>query len=99
VDPVPDPLVLRKSGSTWNRTPTSGSVARNSIRPQRRCLLTFYVLEMTYITKKILFSSNIIAMIVGIEKFLAVLGSHMDDSGNEFRNYHRHIKKINIIST
>jgi hypothetical protein len=30
VDPVPDPLRLRKSGSAGNRTRTSGSVARNS---------------------------------------------------------------------
>jgi hypothetical protein len=30
VDPVPDPLLLRKSGSTGNRTRTSGSVARSS---------------------------------------------------------------------
>jgi hypothetical protein len=30
VDPVPDPLLLRKSGSDGNRTRTSGSVARNS---------------------------------------------------------------------
>jgi hypothetical protein len=30
VDPVPDPLVLRKPGSAGNRTRTSGSVARNS---------------------------------------------------------------------
>jgi hypothetical protein len=30
VDPVPDPLLLRKSGSSGNRTQTSGSVARNS---------------------------------------------------------------------
>jgi hypothetical protein len=29
VDPVPDPLLLRKSGNTENRTRTSGSVARN----------------------------------------------------------------------
>jgi hypothetical protein len=27
VDPVPDPLLLRKSGSAGNRTQTSGSVA------------------------------------------------------------------------
>jgi hypothetical protein len=32
VDPVPDPLLLRKSGGAGNRTPTSGSVARNSDR-------------------------------------------------------------------
>jgi hypothetical protein len=30
VDPVPDPLLLRKSGSAENRTRTSGSVAMNS---------------------------------------------------------------------
>jgi hypothetical protein len=30
VDPVPDPLLLRKSGSAENRALTSGSVARNS---------------------------------------------------------------------
>jgi hypothetical protein len=30
VDPVPDPLLLRKSGSAGNLTRTSGSVARNS---------------------------------------------------------------------
>jgi hypothetical protein len=30
VDPVPDPLLLRKSGSAGNRTRSSGSVARNS---------------------------------------------------------------------
>jgi hypothetical protein len=30
VDPVPDPLLLSKSGSAGNRTPTSESVARNS---------------------------------------------------------------------
>jgi hypothetical protein len=30
VDPVPDPLFLRKSGSARNRTRTSGSLARNS---------------------------------------------------------------------
>jgi hypothetical protein len=29
VDPVPDPLLLRKSGSSGNRTQTSGYVARN----------------------------------------------------------------------
>jgi hypothetical protein len=30
VDPVPDPLLLRRSASAANRTRTSGSVARNS---------------------------------------------------------------------
>jgi hypothetical protein len=37
VDPVPDPLLFRKSGSTWNRTQTSGSVGITlTTRPQRR---------------------------------------------------------------
>jgi hypothetical protein len=30
MDPVPDPLLLRKYGSAGNRTRISGSVARNS---------------------------------------------------------------------
>jgi hypothetical protein len=30
VGPVPDPLLLRKSGSAGNRIRTSGSVARNT---------------------------------------------------------------------
>jgi hypothetical protein len=30
VDPVPDPPLLRKSGTAGNLTRTSGSVARNS---------------------------------------------------------------------
>jgi hypothetical protein len=30
VDPVPDPLLFRKSGSAGNQTLTTGSVARNS---------------------------------------------------------------------
>jgi hypothetical protein len=30
VDPVPDPLFLRESGSAGNRTWTSGPVGRNS---------------------------------------------------------------------
>jgi hypothetical protein len=29
VDPVPGPMLLRKSGSAGNRSRTSGSVARN----------------------------------------------------------------------
>jgi hypothetical protein len=29
VEPVPDPLLLRKSGTVGNRTRTSGSVVRN----------------------------------------------------------------------
>jgi hypothetical protein len=45
-DPVPDPQLLKKSGSAGNQTLTSGSVARNSvIRTQRRS--TFFY--MTHI--------------------------------------------------
>jgi hypothetical protein len=48
MDPVPDALVLRKSGSVGNRTRTSGSVARTlTTRPQRRSTF-FYI---TYINK------------------------------------------------
>jgi hypothetical protein len=36
VDPVPVPLLLGISGSAGNRTQKSGSIARNSIRPQKR---------------------------------------------------------------
>jgi hypothetical protein len=32
VDPVPDPLLHRKSGSVGNRTRTSQSVARNYVK-------------------------------------------------------------------
>jgi hypothetical protein len=44
VDPVPDPLLLRKSGSARpGRTRTSGSVAKNSTtRPQRESLGSLY---------------------------------------------------------
>jgi hypothetical protein len=43
VDPVPDPLLLRKSGSAGNRTRTSGSVARNSgHRTTEAVFQTFY---------------------------------------------------------
>jgi hypothetical protein len=38
MDPVPDPLLPRKSGSTGNRTRTSGSVARISAYTSRTVL-------------------------------------------------------------
>jgi hypothetical protein len=44
VDPVPDPLLLRKSGNAGNRTLSSGSVARSSDH-----LTTEAVLVLTYI--------------------------------------------------
>jgi hypothetical protein len=39
VDPVPDPLLLRKSGSAGNRTRISGSVARNSDHQTTKAVL------------------------------------------------------------
>jgi hypothetical protein len=40
VDPVPEPLLIIKSGSTGNRTRTTGSVARNSDHYHRGGLLS-----------------------------------------------------------
>jgi hypothetical protein len=48
VDPVLDPLLLRKSGSAGNRIQTSGSVARNSDH------YTTEAVYFLYITYKIL---------------------------------------------
>jgi hypothetical protein len=42
VDPVPDPLLLRKSGSAGNRTRTSGSVTRNFDHYTTEAHLMFY---------------------------------------------------------
>jgi hypothetical protein len=41
MDPVSDPLLLRKSGSVGNRAWTSGSLA---IRPQKRSILHIIIL-------------------------------------------------------
>jgi hypothetical protein len=46
VDPVPDPLLLRKSGSAGNRTRTSGSVARNS--DHKTTEVVYYLLHNIY---------------------------------------------------
>jgi hypothetical protein len=43
VDPVPDPLLLRKPGSAGNRTRTSGSVARNSDHYTTEAVILVYV--------------------------------------------------------
>jgi hypothetical protein len=42
VDPVPHPLLLRKSGSARNRTRTSGSVARNSNHLTTEAVVTHF---------------------------------------------------------
>jgi hypothetical protein len=50
-DPVPDPLLLKKSGSTGNRTRTSGSVARNSdpleVHPRVTCFRTLKCITLS----------------------------------------------------
>jgi hypothetical protein len=43
VDPVPDPLLLRKSGRTGNLTRTSGSVARNSDHQTTEVVNAYYI--------------------------------------------------------
>jgi hypothetical protein len=49
VDPVPDPLLLRKSGSVGNRTRTSRSVARNSDDQTTETVIK--IMLMVYISK------------------------------------------------
>jgi hypothetical protein len=50
VDPDPNPLLLRKSGSAGNQTRTSGSVARNlTTRPQRRSQINKLIIIITII--------------------------------------------------
>jgi hypothetical protein len=65
VYPVPDPLLLRKSGSSRNRTRTSGSIARTlTTRPQRRptvglqLILMSNHLEQLYVLKCYSFSDT-----------------------------------------
>jgi hypothetical protein len=43
VDPVPEPLVLRKSGSAGNRIQISGSVARSSDHKTTEAVRLFFV--------------------------------------------------------
>jgi hypothetical protein len=53
VDPVPDPLLLRISGSTGNETRTSGSVVRNTDRYTTKAVIygIRYVNLISYITE------------------------------------------------
>jgi hypothetical protein len=44
VNPVPDPLLLRKSGSAGSRTRTSGSVARNSDHKTTKAVSLFILI-------------------------------------------------------
>jgi hypothetical protein len=51
VDAVPDPLLLRKSGSTGNRTRTSESVARNSDHYTTEAVTTVPILYLSLWTR------------------------------------------------
>jgi hypothetical protein len=46
VDPVTDPLLLRKSGSAGNQIRTSGSVARNSDNETTEAVLQLDIKEL-----------------------------------------------------
>jgi hypothetical protein len=43
MDPVPEPLLLRKYGSVINRTQPSGSVARNSDHETTEAITLFII--------------------------------------------------------
>jgi hypothetical protein len=51
VDPVTDPLLLRKSGSAGNRTRTSGSVARSLylLQIQKHIIVKLIPLHISHI--------------------------------------------------
>jgi hypothetical protein len=59
VDPVPDPLLLRKSGSAGNGTGPSGSVARNSDHrtQQRRSNWSVGTENMSHDSETVMFLS------------------------------------------
>jgi hypothetical protein len=56
VDPVPDPLLLRKSGSAGNRTRTSAFVARNSAHETTEAV--YFLLHNIYKFSSYLAGSN-----------------------------------------
>jgi hypothetical protein len=53
MDPVPDPLLLRQSGSAGNRTRTSGSIARNSDHKTTEPVYIHYIKEKKFKSKAI----------------------------------------------
>jgi hypothetical protein len=78
VDPVPDPLLFRKSGSAGNRTRTSGSVTKNSDHE------TTEAVEILY---DILTEFGVLMKVVGLIKMClneiyskAHIGKHLSDS-------------------
>jgi hypothetical protein len=62
VDPVSD-LLLRKSGSTGNRTQTSGYVAKNSDR---------------YTTEAVMFRNRMLFFLLNFSSFEVALSSYRD---------------------
>jgi hypothetical protein len=77
VDPVPDPLLLRKkSGSAGNRTRVSGSVARKGRSDASRCLISIK-------TEREIISRNTITVrlqhLLPSEKEIVNFGIHTSD--------------------
>jgi hypothetical protein len=60
VDPVPGPLLLRKSGSAGNQTRTSGSVARNSDSDSDILIKVHLVFSLIYSFKIMHFNLNFV---------------------------------------
>jgi hypothetical protein len=51
VGPVPDLILLRESGSTWNRTQISASISRNSDYQTAEAVLARYRRSKRYVTE------------------------------------------------
>jgi hypothetical protein len=69
VDPVPDPLLLRKSGSAENRTRTSGSVARPqrqsiSLHIQSACALNTVVVVVVAVVAAVVAVAVVVVVVV-----------------------------------
>jgi hypothetical protein len=73
VDPVPDPLLLRKSGRAENRTRTSGSVARNCDHDERGGKIQLHTIIKMPILYRIIIvlvtATDIVVMKFHMERF------------------------------
>jgi hypothetical protein len=90
VDPVPDPLLLRKSGSAGNRTRTSGSVARNCDHHMQQWFLhlhfniylfyifTFYVFTLSFFTSRF-YIFAILRSLHSLSTFRFYISQHFSD--------------------
>jgi hypothetical protein len=63
VDHVPDPLLLRKSGSTGNRTQTPGSVVRNSDQWTTEAVLVLIVIAVI-VMEVVLVAAVVVVVVV-----------------------------------